>query len=114
MTFPTPHTVGWHTIAEGATDRNGNPVKSWTPALDVAGTSVAVMGWAPTQTVEPQQDHSEDLWDLLVPSGTVSNPGDVVDVSGVGQLEVVGVLQDYTKGPFGFAAGGVLKLRRYR
>jgi hypothetical protein len=112
--FPTPFTVGWHTFSEAGADRNGNPVKSWTPALGVAGTTVAVMGWAPTHTDEPQQDHTLDLWDLLVPPEVASNPGDVVDLPGAGQFEVVGELQDFTKGPFGFTPGGVVKLRRYQ
>lgn len=111
--FPVPWTVGWHTYSEDGEDRNGNPIKEWTPSLDSAGTVVAVMGWAPTQTSEPEQDHTLDLLDLFVTSGTVSHPGDVVDLP-EGQFEVVGGLQDYTKGPFGFAPGGVVKLRRFQ
>jgi len=114
VTFPTPFTVGWHTFSEAGEDRNGNPVHTWTPALDASGTSVAVMGWAPTQTGEPQQDHSLELWDLLVPAGVVSHPGDVVDLPNVGQYEVIGVLQDYSQGPFGYRPGGVVQLRRYQ
>ena len=112
--FPTLFTVGWHTFSSSGSDRNGNPIQTWTPALGSAGTAVAVHGWAPTQVDEPQQDHSLDLIDLFLPVGAVSAPGDVVDLP-QGQFEVVGHPLDWSRGPFQPGWGGVVvKLRRYQ
>ncbi|MCB1282348.1 MAG: hypothetical protein KDB18_12580 [Salinibacterium sp.] len=113
MTFPALWTVGWHTATAGANDRNGSPTRTYSPELDAEGTAVKVIGWGPTQTSEPAQDHALDLIDLLVPPGVTSAPGDAVDLPD-GQYEVVGHLEDFTKGPFGFVPGGVVKLRRFQ
>lgn len=105
-------TVGWHTASDGPDDAHGNPTVVYTPPLDAAGRPVRVMGWAPTQASEPTATAVEADLDLLVPPGVVSGPRDVVDVPDAGRFEVVGYAEDWSKGPFGFPAGIVVKLRR--
>lgn len=111
MTFPTPHTVGWHTASDAAVDAEGNPATTYTPDLDEAGTQVKVIGWAPAQSTEPELGRVEHDIDLYVPPNVVARPADVVELPS-GQFEVVGEPLDWTKGPFGFAPGIVVQLRR--
>ncbi len=110
MTYPTPYTIGWHTHSNSGTDANGNPVSVWTPALNATGTQVRVMGWAPTRTVEPDEARAQADLDLYVPPSVTGGPKDVVDLP-EGAFEVVG-FEDWSKGPFGFAPGKVVKLKR--
>lgn len=115
MTLPTPHTVGWHTASDGAEDAHGNPITAHTPALNVAGTSVSVIGWAPTRQVETSETRVESDYDLYVPPGVVARPRDVVDLpvdKSLGQFEVVAFDGDWNYGPFGYAPGSVVKLKR--
>lgn len=111
MTFPTPYTVGWHTHSEGAVDAHDNPVSVYAPALNLTGTQVAVMGWAPTQTTESNESRVQADIDLFVPPSVSGGPKDIVDLP-EGQFEVVGWPEDWTKGPFGFTPGKVVKLKR--
>lgn len=112
MTFPTPFTVGWHTFSEGAVNDRNTPVAVYTPDLESDGAVRAVMGWAPTQQSEPNEVRVVSGLDLLVPAGWVSGPRDVADVPGEGRFEQVGHPQDFSRGPFGFAPGKVVKLER--
>lgn len=109
MTYPTPYTVGWHTATTVQTGRGSTT--TYSPALTVAGTQVAVIGWAPTRQAETTETRVESDIDLFVPPGVSSSPGDVVDLS-EGQFEVVAYPEDWTKGPFGFTPGKVVKLKR--
>lgn len=112
MTFPTPFTVGWHAASSGPDeDANGDPVITHTPALDVAGTEVRVMGWAPTASTELQIGRVDHDIDLYVPPSVAAGSGDVVDLP-EGQFEVVGSPLDWSKGPFGFTPGFVVQLKR--
>ena len=57
------------------------------------------------------------LWeiDLYVPRGVTSKPADVVDLpldGSIGQFEVVGEIEDFNHGPFGFQPGSVVRLKR--
>lgn len=117
MTFPTPYMVGWHTHSDGAEDAHGNPVTVYTPPLvdvdgdPVDGTPVAVMGWAPTRTEEPNEARIQADIDLFVPPTVTGGPKDVVDLP-EGAFEVVGWPEDWSNGPFGFTPGKVVKLKR--
>jgi hypothetical protein len=76
---------------------------------------VKVMGWAPTQTREPTEARVESDIDLFVPPGVSAKPKDVVDLpvdKSFGVFEVVGYGEDWTKGPFGFSPGSVVRLKR--
>jgi hypothetical protein len=116
MAFPTPHTVGWHAWSEGPEDPHGNPTNVWTPPLDQPGTPTKVMGWQTSRTIEPNETRVQSDIDLLVPPGvTVGSPRDVVDIpldKSKGQYEVVGDMEDWTTGPFGYKPGAVVKLKR--
>lgn len=115
MSHPTPHIVGWHTASDGAVDAHDNPTVVHTPALNVAGTEVAVIGWAPTRQAETSETRVESDYDLYVKPGTVSRPRDVVDLpldKSLGQFEVVAFDGDWNYGPFGYRPGSVVKLKR--
>lgn len=114
MTFPLRYTVGIHTMSTTGLDAHRNPAKVYTPPLDQPGTPVKVYGWSTPFTTEPKlAGHDRVIVDveLLVPPGFPSAPGSVIDLP-VGQFEVIGEIQDYTRGPFGWEPGGVVNLRR--
>ena len=95
---------------EGVVNAHGNPARVWgLPRAEL------VFGWAPAGTAEPAQagrdEVTQDL-DLLVPPGFSCSPLDLVVIPGKGALEVEGHVQDYTSGPFEYAPGGVVRLRR--
>ena len=113
MTFPTPHTVGWHTASTVQSGRG--TVTTLTPERDQPGTAVRVYGWAPTREFETSETRVESDLDLFVPAAVTSSPGDVVDLpldKSFGTFEVVAHAQDWSHGPFGFAPGSVVKLKR--
>ncbi len=120
--FPTPYTVGWHVSSDDEPDAEGNPRGiTYTPELKdgsgdpIDGSPVKVMGWAPATSTEPEFGRVEHDIDLFCSPGTVSRANDVVDLPldrSVGRFEVVGEALDWTKGPFGFAPGVVVQLKR--
>ena len=113
MTFPTPWTVQWWHADTGATDDAGDPTTEYTPPLDEDGVDVQVIGWAPTSMTEPNEVRVESDLDLFVPPEVSSSPADVVKLpDDPNPYDVVGYPEDYTKGPFTFAPGKVVKLRR--
>lgn len=72
-----------------------------------------VYGWAPAGTSEMDQNNAQvthDL-DLYVPPSFTANPSATVRI-GEDWHEVEGRLMDFNHGPFGWAPGGVVKLRR--
>ena len=74
-----------------------------------------VMGWAPTRQAETTEVRVESDIDLYVPPRVTSAPGDVVDLpldKSIGQFEVVGYAEDWNHGPFQWAPGSVVKLKR--
>jgi len=109
-TLPTPYTVTRAAFTPGATDAHGNPVDAWGTAQ-----SVAVHGWAPPPADTDPNDSARsavvrDL-DLYAPAGTVGYPQDRWGVGGV-TYEQVGYPEDYTKGPWQWAAGVRINLKR--
>lgn len=110
MSLPTPYTVGHAVYVAGAEDAHGNPRDAWLPAVDVP-----VHGWAtPGSDKEPFEPGRNavlrDL-DVYAPAGTVVAPKDHVTVDGV-LYDVVGHPEDYTKGPWQWAAGVRINLKR--
>jgi hypothetical protein len=94
----------------GPDDGRGNPADGWGPPR-----RVAVFGWGPPAADrEPfEQGRSEvarDL-DLYAPPGVGCGPRDRWLVAG-GVWEQVGWAEDFTSGPFGFAPGARVSLRR--
>lgn len=113
MTFPTPHTVLWHTADMSGEDAHGNPTTTYTPDLDEDGEATPVIFIAPGGSSEPNEVRVEhDLEIGLPPDSSKGGPQDVVDVPNVGRFQVVGWPDDYTLGPFGFRPGKIVKLTR--
>ena len=107
--FPTPHTVGVCTYSEGATDAHGRPTETWAEPVDHK-----VYGWYFVTTDEPQEaTHEGQLVDVkvLVPLGFTCTPQDRIVVNST-SYDVIGEIEDYNHGPFGYRPGGVVKLRK--
>lgn len=110
MTYPTPFVVTRHAWVAAGTDRYGNEAGSWP-----VGTPVPVHGWSPPGPDSEQSSTARDAavrdLDLFAPAGTAFAPRDRCTVDGL-LFEVVGWPQDYTHGPFGWAAGVKVNLKR--
>ncbi len=110
--FPTPYIAYWHAYSQGAEDGHGNVGEpTYTPPLDEEGTPTPVIFIAPGGSTEPNEVRVEHDLDIGVPPAVTATPNDVVDLP-EGQFQVVGYLADYTKGPWGFNPGKVVKLKR--
>lgn len=107
--FPTPYTVGVRAYAP-TTDAHGNDRDAWGAAV-----TQAVHGYAPpTPPSEPfEAGRDAVLWDLDVycPPGFAVGPHDRVVVDGV-EYDVVGGVEDFTHGPWQWAAGLRVSLKR--
>lgn len=106
--FPTPHTVTHTRRVRDGENILGQPVYTessstravhgWQPASEDERLAAALAGRTVTDLV------------LLTPDGDYG-PDDRVTVNGR-VYEVFGEVADYTHGPFGFAGGFAVKLRR--
>lgn len=110
MSLPTPYTVGVRAYVAGVEDVHGNAKDSWgDPVVQ------AVHGWAPpVPSAEPfESGRNAVTWDLdlYCPLGFVVGPRDRVVVDGV-EYDVVGGLEDFTHGPWQWAAGVRVSLKR--
>lgn len=108
--FPTSWTVEVTTPAtSGGYDDFGNPIPS-----EPTTRTEPVYGWAPAGSTETrvtwQQQVQADLEVYAPPTFTVT-PADTVTVAGL-EYEVAGEVEDYSHGPFGFAPGVRVNLRR--
>lgn len=103
--IPTRYTVTRERFTPGAKDRHGKPADAWGPPVPVA-----VHGWAPpSPDTEPALEARravERTLDLYAPAGTAGAPRDRWTVAGVHYLQV-GHPEDFTRGPWPFAAAGV-------
>lgn len=108
--IPTPYTVTREVYTPGAADAHNNVTDAWAAAIPVL-----VHGWAPASAdKEPFESGRSPVvrdLDLYAPSGTVSAPRDRWTVDGT-PYESVGHEDDYTHGPFGWAAGVRINLLR--
>lgn len=108
MSIPTPHTVTRAAYIPGGTDAHGNPVDAW-----AAPVAVAIHGWSPGSADRAPDDAGRSALvrdiDLFAPAGTESNPRDRWTVDGT-TYEAVAYADDYSSGPWGFAAGVRIKL----
>lgn len=109
MTLPTPYTVlreAWSPTA----DAHGNEADGW-----AAPVSVAVHGWSPpsadVEPFEPGRDPVERDLDVYAPAGTVGGPRDRWTVGGVA-YDAVGYPEDFSHGPWDWAAGVRVSLKR--
>lgn len=115
MTFPTLFTVGVHRCTESIVlDDYGDPEPVFTPAKDTTGEQVAVYGWSTPSSTEPAvAGHDRVVVDvqLLAPPDTLIGAYDLVDLPD-GQYQVIGTPEDYGTGPFAFAPGVCVNLRK--
>ncbi|MBF6213772.1 hypothetical protein IU487_22400 [Nocardia puris] len=119
MSFPTPHTLGWHFRNPDGPDRfRGAP--TYTPPAGQAGTPVQVIGWAARAgsgardgRQQVGHDRTEISVEVYAPPSWAPNVGDLVDLpSGpAGQFEVVGV-DGFNHGFHGWQPGSVVHLQK--
>lgn len=109
MSLPAPYTVYREPYVPGGVDAHGDPVGTWGDPI-----AVAVHGWAPpSPDAEPITGRSaveRDL-DLYAPAGTAGAPKDRWVVGGV-EYSQVGWPEDFTNGPWQWAAGVRINLLR--
>ena len=106
MNFPTPWTVQHVVWSAGGTDAHGNPVDVYAPPVDVK-----VMGWSELQPDERVSGRVVIDLRLFGPPGMSGASRDRW-ILPEGVYEQQGPVQDYTRGPFGFAPGVVVNLQR--
>lgn len=102
------YTVGHRRYVSGLKDSHGNVRDGWADPEDFA-----VYGIAPLASSEPEPGRMEVVSgiSLLAPAGASVDSRDRFVVDGV-EYDVAGDLADYSRGPFGFAAGLVINLTR--
>jgi hypothetical protein len=109
VSLPTPWTVQQLRYVSSGTDAHGNPVEGFAAAQDVK-----VYGWWVPQSDEPgvsgQDRVTVDVKLAGPPSLEVGHRDRFVLPSGT--FDVVGDVEDYTHGPFGWQPGVVVNLRR--
>lgn len=108
--IPTPWTVKRHAFTPSTTGGYDGP-GTWA----TEGVDVAVHSWAPAgaDSAPSEQQRSSVIRDvdLLVPAGTESAPRDRWVVGGE-TFDQVGHAEDFTHGPFGYAGGLRINLKR--
>lgn len=114
--FPLSATVGLRKRVEGEPDSRGNPTVTYEDALPLN-----VYGYGP-RSAEGQAEPRKPLRDLVIIGMTVYGPPslasqvsplDRMEVPLGGDLyEVDGEVGDWSNGPFGFAPGCSITLRR--
>lgn len=94
--------------AEAGEDAHGNAIPGYASVVDLPVYAVAPYG-----STEPSQDRDETdtRVEVFCPPNTVLSPRDVlIDVGK--DYEVIGVVSDYTRGPYGAEFGVVYTARR--
>lgn len=114
MTFPTPWTVRYHEYRPGPDPYRDPP--TWSPPRDQPGTPVAVYGWHVLSATDPKRaghpDRVQVDVELFAAPPFAPSQHSVLTLPGLGDLEVVGIPEDYTHGPFDFTPGTVINLRK--
>lgn len=110
MSLPTPYAVTRAPYAPGTVNAHGNPVDGWGEPVEVP-----VHGWAPPsadiETSDSARSAVERDLDLYAPAGTTGAPKDRWAIDGTTYVQV-GHVEDYTKGPWQWAAGVRINLKR--
>ncbi|WP_280430033.1 hypothetical protein [Nocardia brasiliensis] len=111
MRFPTPYVVLSQRFSEGPEkDARGNPVKKWSNPF-----AQSVIAFGPPQSSEPKlagHDRVVVELELFVPPEFVAAHQDKQKLPDGSVWSVLGAIEDYTHGPWGFAPGGVVNLKR--
>ncbi len=109
MSLPTPHTVQRVRRTQTGENALGQPIYTETV------TSVAVRGWEPSSEMERYTaalaGRTVSDLKLLSPTGDFKSSDAVILPNGA-TYEVDGEVLDYNTGPFGFAPGYAVNLRR--
>lgn len=95
-------------LPDGSEDAHGNAVPGYGPAVDLP-----VYGIAPYGSTEPtpDRDETDTRVEIYCPPDTQISPRDVlIDVDKT--YEVIGVVSDFTRGPYGARFGVVYVARR--
>lgn len=102
------YNLGLKRLLERATDDFGNPVVGYAPVVDLPVFAVAPWG-----STEPMQgrDETDTRVEVFCPPATVLSARDVLVIDGL-DYDVIGVVADYTRGPFGSNFGVVYTARR--
>ncbi|MBF6333441.1 hypothetical protein [Nocardia transvalensis] len=107
--LPTPYLALVSDYSERHNEA-GRLITEWTPRPEAE----PVYGWGPPQTREPKTAGYDRLVvdvELFAPPTFSVKPRDRVRLAGQ-DYQVIGYAEDYTHGPFGFAPGVVVNLRR--
>lgn len=100
-------TVGLMRHSTGVLDDHGNETDGWS-----AVEKVRVYGWAPAYgSIETGNSRVVVGLDVFMPVDHAIGAQDRVLVNAT-EYHVDGEVADYTKGPFGFKAGYVVRLKR--
>lgn len=109
MSFPLAQTVGHKVYAGQVKNSRGNLVDAWDAAV-----TVPVYSWHVGSSHEPQiAGHERVVVEAVVLSPPTFKPGnrDLI-VLPIGEFEVIGDVEDYNHGPFGWAPGNSINLKR--
>lgn len=106
--FATPYTVQTRAYSEDGFDSRGRPVEVWAGPV-----AQGVYGWYMPDSTEPAVAGANQVLIrvvLLAPEEFQVGEHDKVIVPGYGELDVLGMPQDYNNGPFGWRPGFVVNL----
>lgn len=111
MTFPVTATLGVRRkVSGGSKNARGNKTETYAAAADWP-----VYGYGPGANGEPglpNRNLSNILWTVYAPvSEDAPSEDDLVVIDGT-EYAVEGRPQDFSRGPFGFAGGLVVELKR--
>lgn len=106
----TNQVIGHRVYQPGTKSTRGNVSGTLAPAVDVA-----VYGWYITATLEPAQGGPNRLVadaQVFAPESFKPSEKDHIVLPGVGEFEVLGIVQDFNHGPFSWAPGNVIDLKK--
>lgn len=111
--LPTPYTVGHRAYIPNATDPLGNEVEAWAAPVDLPVYGIAPGGSEANPEPEPDRPFVSTTKQLFMPLESAANvgPHDRYIIDGI-EWEQNGDLLDYTKGPFGWAPGVVVNIKK--
>lgn len=105
--YPLAQVVGHEVYQAGAEDPHGNPVDSWSAAVDVS-----VFGYGPrTESTEPGGTQVIVGLQVFAPKGLAVSSKDRFVIDSL-TYTVEGEIGDWTNGPFGFEPGISFNLKR--
>lgn len=110
--FPTPWVVQILPFVAGPPDPHGNPAEGWADPI-----TVQVYGWGPsTAGTEPGESGRNAVVteiEVYAPGSVQVSARDRMRLQGdPSTYEVVGLAEDFTHGPFGWAPGIRINLKR--